>query len=555
MTVSIDATNLQLIDAADSTTGWTSSMGSLATDTQAPREGGTNLADQANNEQYNVYHTITSEDYSNRTIFGWNRQAIPDTEGAAAGAGLGMYLGDGTNNRAYDCGGIDNYNFYFQSWSGLRLNTAGLPTGFVQDGGGAPTVSTITRVGYCGQRPTKSNGTADNAFFDVLRYCSNSNPALLIEGGTTGARGTWGEVVTEDENTSNAWGIIRELITGAKAYEIMFGVQVGSLDSTAYFEDSDFQLYINGSLTSGGTISAGSMDFTFVGGGAFTNVINFNNFFIQSLGAVSNWDMSDTNIDELIWSDGQFVDMGTFTFQAQDAGNKTLTGITWVNCGKVDFVGIDADGITFNGASNADGAVEWNTNTVEENQDNITFNSDGTGHAIHINIDSAGATTYNIDGYTFDGYAGQSGTAGNRVFLITNPSDGDVTINVTNGQALNVQGGGAGFSYELAAGTTSTVSINQTVTLTATVTDADGAAVEGASVRIENASTGALISQGTTNASGVYSDGSYNYGGDLSVRTKVRLKGYKPFRTLGTIESTGISVGVTLQTDTIVDLP
>jgi hypothetical protein len=546
---------MQLIDAADSTTGWTSSMGSLATDTQAPREGGTNLADQASEEQYNVYHTITSEDYSNRTIFGWNRQAVPATEADAAGAGLGLYLGDGTNNRAYDCGGIDNYGFFFQSWSGFRLNTAGLPTGFVQDGGGAPTVTTITRVGYCGNRLTKSNGTADNAFFDVIRYCANANPALLVEGGTTGARGNFAEVVTEDENTNNAWGIIRELITGTKAYESMFGLQIGSLDATAYFEDSDFQLFINGSLTSGGTISAGSMDFTFVGWASGTNVINLDNFFIQSLGAVSNWDASDTDIDTLIWSNGQFVDMGTFTFQAQDVGNKTLTNVAWVNCGQVDFVGIDADGCSFVGGTNADGAVIWNSTAVEENQDNLSFLSDGTGHAIHINLNTAGATTFNIDGYTFDGYAGQSGTAGNRVFFIENPADGDVTINVTGGTALNVQGGGSGFSYELAAGTTSTVTINQTVTLTVTVTDAAGVVVEGARVRIENASTGALITNGTTNASGVYSDGSYNYGGDLSVRTKVRLKGFKPFRSLGTIESTGISVGVTLQTDTIVDLP
>ncbi|UCD24752.1 MAG: carboxypeptidase regulatory-like domain-containing protein, partial [Gemmatimonadota bacterium] len=93
------------------------------------------------------------------------------------------------------------------------------------------------------------------------------------------------------------------------------------------------------------------------------------------------------------------------------------------------------------------------------------------------------------------------------------------------------------------------------VTLTVTVTDSNGDAVEGARVRIENASTGALISNGTTNASGVYTDATYNYGGDLSVRTKIRLKGYKPFRTLGTIVSTGISVGATLITDTIVDLP
>lgn len=556
MTVSIDATNLVLIDAADSITGWTSSMGGLNTTSLATREGGTSLQDQASQEQYNVYHTITSEDYSDRTIFGWTRSGGPSSEGDASGAGFALYLGDGTNNRAYDVGGVDNFAFFYLGWSSFRLNTAGLPTGFVQDGGsGAPTVATITRVGYGGQFPAKAAGNSDNVAFDVIRYCANTNPALLVEGGTTGARGTWEEVTTEDESTTNAWGIIRSLVAGGKSYEVLFGLQMGSLDATAYFDDSDFQLFINGAVAQGGTISAGSMDFDFVGFASGTNVINFDNFFVQSIGTVSNWDASDTNIDELKWTNGQFVDLGTFLFQAQDAGNKFVNSCTWVNCGQINFKGIDADTCTINGSTNADGAVLWDGTGDEQNQDNLTFLSDGTGHAIQIDLDTTATTTFNIDGYTFDGFAGSTGTAGDRVFLIDNLQDGDVTINLTNSSAVNVVGGGDGFSFEAAAGYTGTVTINSTVTLSVTVTDSAGNAVQGARVRIENASDGSEITQGSTNGSGIYSDASYNYGGDLGVVTKVRLKGYKNFRTSGTITSDGINVGVTLQTDTIVDLP
>jgi hypothetical protein len=63
------------------------------------------------------------------------------------------------------------------------------------------------------------------------------------------------------------------------------------------------------------------------------------------------------------------------------------------------------------------------------------------------------------------------------------------------------------------------------------------------------------VAQGTTNVSGVFSDSSFIYAADTAVLTKVRLKGFKPFRTLGTIEATGLSVGASLQTDTSVDLP
>lgn len=556
MAVTIDATNMVLIDAADATTGWTSSMGSLGTATDSPREGGTNLSDQASQEQYQIYHTVTASDFSNRTIFGWQKAADPATEGDASGAGFAMYLGTGTDQRSYDCGGSDNYAFFYSGWSSWRLNTAGLPTSFIQNGGtNPPTITNISQVGYAGQRVIKANGSTDNVNIDVLRYCSNSNPALLVEGGTTGDRGNFAEIVTEDENTNNAWGIARELVGGGKAYEIMFGLQIGSLDSTAYFDDADFQLFLNGSLTSGGTISAGSMDFTFVGGNTFTNVINFDNFYVQSIGAVSNWDASDTDIDTLLWSNGQFVDMGTFTFQAQDATNKTLTNIIWTNCGQIEFVGIDANNITINGTTNANGAILWDENSAVANQDNLTFNSDGTGNAINVAPTGTGPWTFNIDGYTFDGYAGQSGTAANRVFYIdpsTNDAS-DITINLTNSTALNVQGGGSGFSYELAPGVTGTPTIQQTVTVTVTVVDTLGNPIQGARVFLEEDPGGTdIISYGTTDVNGEVSTtfaGATPQAVTGFVRKGTASPVYKASPINDTIGSGGLAAVITLVSD------
>ena len=97
--------------------------------------------------------------------------------------------------------------------------------------------------------------------------------------------------------------------------------------------------------------------------------------------------------------------------------------------------------------------------------------------------------------------------------------------------------------------------VNNTVTLSVTAKDKNGAAVVTAQVRIENASTGALISSGTTNGSGVYSDANYNYGGDLGVTIKIRKSTsgtrYLPFNTGGTIDSNGLTVQATLIEDTI----
>ena len=54
------------------------------------------------------------------------------------------------------------------------------------------------------------------------------------------------------------------------------------------------------------------------------------------------------------------------------------------------------------------------------------------------------------------------------MFFITNPSDGPIVINISGGLILNQIGTGEGWSYELAAGTTSTVTINNNITITLT---------------------------------------------------------------------------------------
>lgn len=132
-----------------------------------------------------------------------------------------------------------------------------------------------------------------------------------------------------------------------------------------------------------------------------------------------------------------------------------------------------------------------------------------------------------------------------RAAIFNNTGSGTLTINVS--------GGGSAPSIRNADGATTIV--NAGVTITVTVKDADGAAVEGARVRVELVSDGSLVADGSTNASGVFTDSSFIYVSDTAVRTKVRLKGFKPFRSLGTIEATGLSVGVSLIDDPAVDLP
>jgi hypothetical protein len=408
----------------------------------------------------------------------------------------------------------------------------------------------IKQVGYGSIHLIKGQGTIPNTFFDGIYYIANGSYAASITGGTVGTPETMTDLVGDDVTVGAG------MFANPKGseYNIFAPTEWGAATGDTYFEGTDEQWYYLGDNGGGHAVGATHFPMRLLGGTgtnsfAQTRVTNINT------GTRAEFDWSDANFDIIALDTTTWIDFGAITCPVEDVDKNCDAG-TFINCDQMILNGMNMDSNTWIGSTDAGGAVLLSvTPTEADNQTNSTFISDGTGHAMEISLNTASLTTYSLSGLTTDGFAGQSGTAGNRVFLIDNALDGDVTINISDGTALNVVGGGSGFSYEVAAGYTGTVSINQTVTLTVTVTDSAGAVVEGASVRIENASTGAQIAQGTTNASGVFTDATYNYGGDLSVRTKVRLKGYKPFRTLGTIISTGISVGVTLQTDSIVDLP
>ena len=92
------------------------------------------------------------------------------------------------------------------------------------------------------------------------------------------------------------------------------------------------------------------------------------------------------------------------------------------------------------------------------------------------------------------------------------------------------------------------------VTVTITCKNEAGNAIEGVRVRVETDPGGTLISQGSTNASGIYTF-DYNYTADTDVLVKARLKGYKFIRASSTIVDTGLSIPFTMIRDQAVFLP
>lgn len=322
----------------------------------------------------------------------------------------------------------------------------------------------IKQVGYGSIHLIKGQGTIPNTFYDGIYYIANDSYAATVSGGTVGTPETMPDLVGDDITVGAG------LFANPKGteYDIFAPTEWGDAGTAdSYFEGTDEQWIYMGDNGGGHAVGATHFPMRLVGNATGTNSFAQTRVSNINIGTRAQFDWSDANFDIIALDQTQWIDFGQITCPGADV-DKNCDNSTFTNIDIMLQKGMNMDGNTWIGATDTNGAIEYDAGSQAANNTNATFISDGTGHAMHINVDSAGTTTLNLDGYTVDGYAGQDGTAGNRVFFITNPSDGPVVINVSGGTILNQQGTGEGWSYELASGTTSTVTINNNITLTFT---------------------------------------------------------------------------------------
>jgi hypothetical protein len=428
------------------------------------REGSAYLSEQVSEGAVHAYYTGSSTNLSNSTIFVW---LFLGGVGTKANGGFRIVLGDGTNRRAYYVGGSDDFGFFYNGWSCFRLDTANLPTSYAQLLGSAePTLTAITEVGGGWYTPNKAVGNSDNCGIDIIRYISNGSPALTIKGGGVGTEGTWDDIVTLDESTSNAWGILRRLIAGTNAYELNYGINFGDSAGDSYFEDSDAQIYINGT-----SMTAGNMDISLVGSSANTNTFIQDNCIFVNVGTLCNWDLSDTNVDKVQITNCQFVDNGTISCPSTDS-NKFIRNSIFEGCGLVTVNTMEFDNCKFTNPS-GDGIT---VSSTAWDVINAYFENPGTSSDAAIVLTVSG--TYTFDNITF------SGTLSTGPYDIDNASGGDVVISVING-------GNAAHVINSAGGSTT---INNAVTVSISIVDSSKNAISGARVLLEADSGGALPS-------------------------------------------------------------
>lgn len=539
--------NRTTLNDCSAVTGWTGDDAvTVTTLTGQFYEGGSSLSTQLSNSDEHMYTTSIggTRDLSDATCYLLVKDNLVDT---IANGGVKYVLHDGTNRIGYEVGGNDQVGLpltpFFNAYKLDVSNSAAL-TFFTFAGTEANLTETaITGVGFGSLHLAKAQGAIDNVFMDRFSFIANGSAALTVNGGTSGTPETSADVAGDD--ITNGWGMVSN--PQGDQYNWFAPTEFGdatTLDS--YFDVSNEQWYLLGQ-----GIGATHFNFSLIANSTGTNSFAMTNVVMVGLGTRANWDLAPANHDTMKLTNVTFTDIGTITFPTQSIGNKFANNCIFNNCDRVDLQSIDADGCTFNGTTDANGAIIWDENTTDvSNQDNMTFNSDGTGHAIEVAPTGAGTFTYNIDGYNFTGYATDAGTSTDRVFFI-NPStlSANITINLSNSGS-----DGSGFSARTVAGYTGTLTINASVPVSVKVIDKDGVAIQGAQVSMYLVSDDSQVMLADTNASGIAST---NFSGttpaDVYYRVRKASAGdtkYVNDSALGTIESgTGLSVTRTLRVD------
>ena len=470
--------------------------------------------------------TTFNIDLSDSTVYLLIKDNLIDTY---ANGGTEIIIGDGTDRIGYAVGGNDAIGLVLKTgFASVRLDVSEVvttPGTFTAYAGSEANLAqtAITQIGYGSLHLAKAVGNVPNVFIDSIQYIANGSYALTINGGTVGTPETMADVAADD--VTNGWGMIGNPL--GSQYQFGAPCEWGNSTATAdtYFSSNNEQWFFLGNNAGGRAIGENNFPFRITGNGTDTTSFVATNTSIVNVGTRAQWDMSNVDTSVIEFTSCALTDLGTITLQVDDGtGDKFFNNCTFTNCDKILVSSFPMDTVVFNGASDPSGAILIDENSddtigIAGTQKNLVFNSDGTGHAIHLRPSGTGPFEYTFDNWTFNSYADASGTAEDRV-LYVNPitGSGDITINIINN--------GDTPSVREDATYSGTLTINNSVTV-----EVGGFGTSGAAVKVVADATVGSVTEGDTLSEGFadITNGSYsfvqNYEGDLDVIVRARGQG------------------------------
>lgn len=352
----------------------------------------------------------------------------------------------------------------------------------------------------------------------------------LVGGDGADPDGVWQDFSDHDFGTAgNRFGYVRE-VDGAPSVFLIYGMLVIGTATAAVFNDTARTL-----IFPDGLFAAGFSGVTADLQNATTDVDLIDSNFLgkgTKAGEDTRPVLTVTGTLGAFDADGCVFD--TFAVLILTSAC-TLLNCTVSNSEGITQAGATLTGLLIFGATTADGVAFITSDDLGKISNcDFTFSD---GHAIKITATG----TYTFTGNKFTGY-GLDGTNDAAIF---NDSGGLVTINIAGGGDIPTIRNGAGAS----------TTVVSTVTLKVTVTNQVGDALLAMQVRFEQ-SDGTLISQGGTDASGVFS-----FSQDVAALPFVGAKiiarriDFEDFNSQLTIPVEGFDIPITVQPDPDVDLP
>lgn len=540
------------LDNANAVTNWDNvsgvAAGTLDTDVKIEGSGcvGFNLT---NAVQGLLYDAGSAQNWSNNHFYLWVKVDVAGLLAVKASGGLRVRFCGNTVTDWFEVY-VDGSDTYYGGWKMHVIDIELARSTAVTNGwtnGTTPATSAIRYVGFVGDTGGVMTKKQDNFYVDAFWRLPDGTPGLRVEGRNGGTTDwDWNDIVSY--STTNGLGMCSRLRNGT--ISLNAPVQFFINDATTHgFADTnetigwETQEYAASDLY-GITVLGGSgtMSFTMgVKSGTGTAATGSLGCTILAQSSAVRWffDADDANIDLVGLYGCTFIHGGDFQL---DQANVECISSVFVDCTSLTQSSSATASCEFYrnqvvSANTADGVAFLTAYTLADIKYNTFTFSDG--HAIELTNNSGSPFTFTSN--QFVGY----GSTGTNDAALYNNSGGAVTVSNVGGSAITYRNG-----------TGASTTINTSVTVTITCKNKAGLAVQGVQVRVETDPGGTLISNGSTNASGIYTF-SYNYTGDQNVRVIARLKGYdEETGAYDTIKSpNGLSVPLTMVRDDAVYLP
>lgn len=428
----------------------------------------------------------------------WQYHAQPAAIDNYATGGQRVIIGDSLSAfYSWDTGGSDYPPNPYGGFKNVAVDpnespddTVGSPTGTWQYFGradkivtgiskGLPWVVDAVRWGRCTLRVVGGDGADPDATFA-------------------------GMAAANDNQTNAMWGLFQEVLGGYLWKGMLYFGYGGACVHT----DSNVNIVVDDTPKVASTFNRIEIHNA-------SSVITWDNVIITALGTQSRGDLEVYDDATLVFTNCQFVNLGTFIFDSNsDVLNCIFRECDQITSGQGDFSNTQVLECIVDGSSTDEGALVWDE-TVDPNTytNGMSFTKGSLAHHA-IEFGSSIPTTITLTDIDFSGFNASDGQYDSTLYFAD--SSGTITCNLS-GCTGNISYKSAGCTVDF---------VIDPVDLDVHVQDSDGGDISGARVRVVCGSTGPWPYQESVSLS--YTGGTVTVthtGHGLSTNDKVEIRG------------------------------